>query len=255
MPAAQKTSGLILLLDTKVISKRDEGWAKPVNLFNLLKIPNQEDKLARYTDSVCKLCRLEGEKLFLKGDRCYSPKCSFERRSYPPGLHGRQVQFRRKESDYRMQLRAKQKARRLYGVYERQFRRYFRQAQAQKGLTGENLLSILESRLDNIVYRLGLASSRAQARQLVAHGHFDVNGRKTNIPSFLVSIDDVIAVRENSKKNTFFKEVAQNLDEGRVPEWLDLNSNALSARVVSTPTRDHIDATLDEQLIVEFYSR
>jgi len=211
--------------------------------------------LARYTDPVCKLCRQEGEKLFLKGDRCFSPKCSFERRSYPPGLHGRQAQFRRKESDYRMQLRAKQKARRVYGVYERQFRRYFRQAQTQKGLTGQNLLSILESRLDNVIYRLGLASSRAQARQLVIHGHFDVNGRKTNIPSFLVSPNDVIVVREGSKKSAFFKEAAQSLDEGRVPDWLNLDAKALSARVVSLPTRDHIDATLDEQLIVEYYSR
>lgn len=211
--------------------------------------------MARYTDPVCKLCRQEGEKLFLKGDRCFSPKCSFERRSYPPGLHGRQAQFRRKESDYRMQLRAKQKARRVYGVYERQFRRYFREAQSQKGLTGQNLLSILESRLDNVIYRLGLASSRTQARQIVLHGHFDVNGRKTNIPSFLVSPNDVIEVREASKKNTFFKEAAQGLDEGRVPDWLNLDAKALSARVVSLPTRDHIDATLDEQLIVEYYSR
>lgn len=211
--------------------------------------------MARYTDSVCKLCRREGEKLFLKGDRCFSPKCSFERRSYPPGLHGRQAQFRRKESDYRMQLRAKQKARRLYGVFERQFRRYFRQAQGQKGLTGENLLAILESRLDNVIYRLGFASSRSQARQLILHGHFDVNGRKTNIPSFLTSPDDVIVVRDNSKKNGHFKEIAQSLDEGRVPDWLELNANMLSARVVSPPTREHIDATLDEQLIVEFYSR
>jgi len=211
--------------------------------------------LARYTDSVCKLCRLEGEKLFLKGDRCFSQKCSFERRSYPPGLHGRQAQFRRKESDYRMQLRAKQKARRVYGVYERQFRRYFREAQSQKGLTGQNLLAILESRLDNVIYRLGMASSRSQARQMISHGHFDVNGRKTDVSSYLVSPNDVIAVRESSKKNIFFKEIAQNLDGSRVPDWLQLDAPALSARVVSTPTRDHIDATLDEQLIVEYYSR
>lgn len=211
--------------------------------------------MARYTDSVCKLCRREGEKLFLKGDRCFSPKCSFERRSYPPGLHGRQAQFRRKESDYRMQLRAKQKARRLYGVFERQFRRYFRQAQHQKGLTGQNLLTILESRLDNVIYRLGLASSRAQARQLISHGHFDVNGRKTNVPSFLVSPGDSIVVRDNSKQSAYFKELAKILDEGRVPDWLELNVKELAGRVVGTPTREHIDATLDEQLIVEFYSR
>ncbi len=211
--------------------------------------------MARYKDSVCKLCRREGEKLFLKGDRCFSPKCAIERRSYPPGQHGRQGQFRRKESDYGLQLREKQKARRLYGVFERQFRRYFRQAQRQKGLTGINLLIILESRLDNVVYRLGLASSRPQARQVISHGHFEVNGRKTNIPSFLVSAGDVIAVRENSKKTKFFKEVAKNLDGGRVPDWLSLDTKNLSGEVLSEPTRDHIDATLNEHLIVEYYSR
>ncbi len=210
--------------------------------------------MARYVDSVCKLCRREGEKLFLKGDRCFSPKCSFEKRSYPPGLHGRQAQFRRKVSDFRVQLRAKQKTRRVYGVFEKQFRRYFRQAQHQKGLTGVNLLVILESRLDNVVYRLGLASSRPQARQLIAHGHFDVNGRKTNIPSFLVNPGDVIVVRENSKKKPFFKEFAKNLDGGRVPEWLELDVDNVSGKVVSKPTRDQIDATLNEQLIVEYYS-
>ena len=211
--------------------------------------------MARYIDSVCKLCRREGEKLFLKGDRCFSPKCSFERRSYPPGQHGRQAQFRRKESDFRMQLRAKQKVRRVYGVFERQFRRYFRQAQHQKGLTGQNLLAILESRLDNVVYRLGMASSRAQARQLISHGHFDVNGRKTNIPSFLVSPGDTIIVRENSKKKIHFKELAKALDGGRVPEWLELDASKLAGQVVSMPSREHIDATLNEQLIVEYYSR
>ena len=211
--------------------------------------------MARYVDSVCKLCRREGEKLFLKGDRCFSPKCSFERRSYPPGLHGRQAQFRRKESDYRMQLRAKQKARRVYGVFERQFRRYFRQAQHQKGLTGQNLLTILESRLDNVIYRLGLAASRAQSRQLISHGHFDINGRKTNIPSYLVSPGDTIIVRDISKKKTHFKELAKNIDEGRVPEWLELDAKNLAGQVLSMPTHDQIDATLNEQLIVEYYSR
>jgi small subunit ribosomal protein S4 len=211
--------------------------------------------LARYVDSVCKLCRREGEKLFLKGDRCFSPKCAFERRSYPPGLHGRQGQFRRKESDYGMQLREKQKARRLYGVFERQFRRYFREAQRQKGLTGINLLILLERRLDNVIYRLGLASSRAQARQLISHGHFDINGRKTNIPSFLVSAGDVIVVRDKSKKTTHFKDLAQIVDASRVPDWLKLDVKNLSGEVVGEPTRDHIDVTLNEQLIVEFYSR
>ena len=212
--------------------------------------------MARYKDAVCKLCRREGEKLFLKGERCVSPKCAFERRPYPPGLHGKQSQFRRrKESDYALQLRAKQKARRVYGVMERQFRRYFHQAQTQKGLTGENLLSILETRMDNVVYRLGLASSRAQARQLITHGHFDVNGRKTNIPSFLVQPGDEIVVRERSRKNGYFKEAAQDMDTSRVPEWLDMDAKSLTARVVSIPAREHIDSTLDEQLIVEYYSR
>lgn len=211
--------------------------------------------MARYIDSVCKLCRREGEKLFLKGDRCFSPKCAVERRSYPPGAHGRQGQFRRKDSDYGMQLREKQKARRLYGVFERQFRRYFREAQRQKGLTGINLLILLESRLDNVIYRLGLASSRPQARQLVSHGHFEVNGQKTNISSFLVNEGDIISVRESSKKLDYFKQVAKDVDEGRVPNWLSLNAKELSGRVVSAPTREHIDVTLNEQLIVEFYSR
>lgn len=210
--------------------------------------------MARHIDSVCKLCRREGEKLFLKGDRCFSPKCSFEKRSYPPGMHGRQGQFRRKESDFKLQLREKQKVRRVYGVFERQFRRYFRQAQRQKGLTGVNLLIILESRLDNVIYRLGLAASRAQARQLISHGHFDVNGRKTNVASFQVSSGDTIVVRENSKKTGFFKEVISNLDEGRVPDWLSLDVKGLSGRVKNMPTREHIDVTLNEQLVVEYYS-
>jgi small subunit ribosomal protein S4 len=203
---------------------------------------------------VCKLCRREGEKLFLKGDRCFSPKCSFERRSYGPGLHGRQAQFRRKESDFKLQLREKQKVRRLYGIFERQFRRYFRQAQRQKGLTGVNLLTILETRLDNTIYRLGLATSRAQARQLILHGHFDVNGRKTNVPSFQVSSGDTITVRDKSKKLDFFKVVAENADGGRAPDWLSLDVKNLSGKVLSLPTREHIDVTLNEQLVVEYYS-
>jgi small subunit ribosomal protein S4 len=211
--------------------------------------------LARYIDSVCKLCRREGEKLFLKGDRCFSPKCAIERRGYPPGQHGRQAKFRRKESDFGLQLREKQKARRIYGVFERQFRRYFREALRRKGLTGINLLIILETRLDNVIYRLGFASSRAQARQLVSHGHFEVNGRKTNISSFLVSEGDVIAVRQNNKTNVYFKDMAGNMDEGRVPNWLSLDGKNLSAKVSNEPTREHIDVTLNEQLIVEHYSR
>ena len=211
--------------------------------------------MARYTDPVCRLCRREGEKLFLKGDRCFSPKCAFERRSYAPGMHGRQSQFRRKESDYSLQLRAKQKARRIYGIYENQFRRYFREAQRQKGLTGVNLLAMLESRLDNVVYRLGFAGSRSQARQIVQHSHFDVNGHKVNIPSYLVKPGDVIAISESSRSKPYFKEVAQVLDEGRVPAWLSLDLSSLTGKVVALPSRDDIDITLNEQLIVEYYSR
>lgn len=211
--------------------------------------------MARYTGSVCKLCRREGEKLFLKGERCFSPKCAFERRSYAPGAHGRQAQYRRKESDYALQLRAKQKARRVYGVYERQFRRYFREAQRRKGLTGVNLLALLETRLDNVVYRLGFASSRAQARQLVQHGHFDVNGRKTNIPSYLVKPGDVITIRDTSRGNAYFSGVSEVLDQGQVPAWLSLDLANFAGKVVDLPSRDDVDITLNEQLIVEFYSR
>jgi small subunit ribosomal protein S4 len=211
--------------------------------------------LARYAGPVCKLCRREGEKLFLKGERCFSPKCAFERRSYAPGQHGRQAQYRRKESDYALQLRAKQKARRVYGIQERQFRRYFREAQRVKGLTGVNLLVMLESRLDNVAYRLGFASSRAQARQLLLHGHLEVNGRKTNIPSYLVKPGDIIAVRENSRGKAYFKEVSQILDDDQVPSWLSLDSANLTGKMLELPSRDEIDISLNEQLIVEYYSR
>lgn len=211
--------------------------------------------MARYSKPVCKLCRREGEKLFLKGERCFSPKCSFERRSYPAGMHGKQAQFRRKESDYALQLRAKQKARRVYGVLERQFRRYFERAQRQPGLTGVNLLIMLERRLDNVVYRLGFADSRAQARQLVRHGHFTVNDAKVDIPSFLVKAGDKISVRESSRRTTYFKELAQRLDGTRTPGWLSLDAANLTGTVVSVPSRDDIDVTLNEQLIVEYYSR
>ena len=211
--------------------------------------------MARYNGPVCRLCRREGEKLFLKGERCFSPKCAFERRSYAPGMHGRQAQYRRKESDFALQLRAKQKARRLYGIYERQFRRYFREAQRQKGLTGVNLLISLESRLDNVVYRLGFSSSRAQARQIVLHGHFDVNGRKTNIPSYLVKPGDIIAVRDISRGKTYFKEVSQILDDSQVPAWLSLDLTNLTGKMVDLPSRDDIDVSINEQLIVEYYSR
>jgi len=211
--------------------------------------------LARYAGPVCKLCRREGEKLFLKGERCFSPKCAFERRSYAPGQHGRQAQYRRKESDYALQLRAKQKARRVYGVQERQFRRYFREAQRLKGLTGVNLLAMLESRLDNVAYRLGFAGSRAQARQLLLHGHLEVNGRKTNIPSYLVKPGDIIAVRENSRGKAYFKEVSQILDDDQIPSWLSLDPANLTGKMLDLPSRDEIDISLNEQLIVEYYSR
>jgi small subunit ribosomal protein S4 len=213
--------------------------------------------MARYTGPVCKLCRREGEKLFLKGERCLSPKCPFERdRGYPPGEHGRMAQFRRRrQSDYLRQLREKQKARRIYGVLERQFRRYFREAERRPGLTGENLLILLESRLDNVVYRLGFADSRAQARQLVQHGHFVVNGRRTNIPSYIVRPQDRIAVRDVSRGLTYFKARADQLDESAVLPWLNLDSKTMAARVLNLPARDDIDTSLNEQLIVEYYSR
>lgn len=212
--------------------------------------------MARYTDAVCKLCRREGQKLFLKGDRCLGPKCAIDNRSYPPGIHGKKATFRRKQSDFGMQLREKQKARRVYGVMEKQFRRYFQEASRRKGLTGVVLLSILESRLDNAVYRLGFADSRAQARQLVRHGHFDVNGRKTDIPSYLVRPGDVISVRSSSRSKTYFKDRTQIM-QGNVsaPAWLNLNLAEMSGSVVSEPSREDVEIPLNEQLIVEYYSR
>jgi small subunit ribosomal protein S4 len=202
------------------------------------------------------LCRREGEKLFLKGARCLSPKCALERREYPPGQHGRGARFRRRRaSDYSHQLREKQKARRVYGVLERQFRRYYSLAQRRPGLTGANLLIALESRLDNVIYRLGFAESRAQARQLVSHGHFDLNGRRTNIPSALVRPGDTLSVRKESRRKPYFKAAEQLLDDGRVPRWLSLDVAGLSGQVLQLPAREDIDASLKEQLIVEYYSR
>ncbi|UCC77400.1 MAG: 30S ribosomal protein S4 [Anaerolineales bacterium] len=211
--------------------------------------------MARYTGSKCKLCRREGEKLFLKGDRCYSPKCAFERRSYAPGMHGRRASYRRKTSDYGLQLREKQKARRMYGVLERQFRRYFGEAVKHGGLTGANLLSMLERRLDNVVYRLGFASSRDQARQLVLHGHFEVNGTRARTPSMLVKSDDVITIRERSRGLTYFKDLSGALDHVTPPEWLSLDVENLQGQVSSLPSREQIDVPIQEHLIVEFYSR
>jgi small subunit ribosomal protein S4 len=212
--------------------------------------------MAKYRGPVCKLCRREGEKLFLKGERCFTPKCSFERRGYPPGQHGKGAQFRRRrDSDYNRQLRAKQKARRIYGIFERQFRRYYEEALGRRGLTGLNLLQILESRLDNVVFRLGYAESRAKARLLVTHGHFAVNGRRTDVPSMLVSQGDVVAVRDGSRKRTYFKDLAALAEDRNVPTWLSRDLKGLSGTVIRLPERSEIDSSLHEQLIVEYYSR
>jgi len=211
--------------------------------------------MARYIESVCKLCRREGEKLYLKGERCFSPKCAVEKRSYPPGQHGPQRQFRRKASDYAMQLREKQKARRIYGVFEKQFRRYFRDAERRRGLTGTNLLVSLEIRLDNVVYRLGLADSRAQARQIVRHGHIQVNGTRTDIPSYLVNPGDSVTVATDSRNSVYFQNISENLGSRQMPGWLAMDANGLVGRVLSLPSREDIDVSLEEQLIVEYYSR
>lgn len=211
--------------------------------------------MARYTDPVCRLCRREGMKLFLKGERCYSPKCAVEKRNYAPGMHGKKGSFKHKESEYALQLREKQKVRRIYGVQERQFRRYFRSAQRVKGMTGVTLLITLERRLDNVVLRMGLADSRAQARQLVLHGHFTLNGHNHNVPSYLVQLGDVIEVREASRSNGYFKDLAARLGQRSVPEWLQFDEQSMACRVVAMPTRQAVDLPLNEQLIVEYYSR
>jgi small subunit ribosomal protein S4 len=212
--------------------------------------------MAKYRGPVCKLCRREGEKLFLKGERCFTPKCAFERRGYAPGQHGKSSQFRRRrDSDYNRQLRAKQKARRVYGILERQFHRYYEVSLKRRGLTGLNLLQILESRLDNVVFRMGYADSRAQARLLVTHGHFSVNGRRTDVPSMLVSVNDVVSVRDGSRKRAYFKELADFAEKKNVPAWLERDLKALSGKILRLPERSEIDGNLNEQLIVEYYSR
>jgi small subunit ribosomal protein S4 len=211
--------------------------------------------MGRYTGPVCRLCRREERKLFLKGERCFSPKCAMERRAFAPGQHGSSRQWRRKESDYAMQLREKQRARRTYGVLERQFRRYFLEAERRPGLTGGNLLSILETRLDNVVYRMGLADSRAQARQLVQHGHLLVNGRPMNIPSGLVRPGDEIAISGRAAQQTYFKDRTDAVQAHHAPEWLQVDAQKMSAKVLELPSREQIDVSLDEQLIVEYYSR
>ena len=208
--------------------------------------------MARYTGAVCKLCRREGQKLFLKGERCYSGKCSIDIRNYAPGQHG---QGRKKTSEYGLQLRAKQRARRFYGVNESQFHHYFEIAERKTGITGDNLLRILESRLDNIVYRSGFASSRAEARQLVGHGHFEVNGHRVDIASYLVKGGDVITICQKSKSLDKIKAVIEANSSRPVPQWLTVDRDNAETKVIALPNRDQIDAPVEEQLIVEFYSK
>ena len=208
--------------------------------------------MARYTDEQCRICRREGQKLFLKGSRCYSDKCSISRRNYAPGQHG---QKRAKLSEYGTQLREKQKTKSYYGVGEKQFRGYFEMASNKKGVTGENLLQILESRLDNVVYRLGFGASRAQARQLVNHGQFEVNGGKVDIPSYLVKAGDVISVRESKKENGAIKANIEVNSARPVPAWLELNNETLSGKVVRLASREDVDIPIEEHLIVELYSK
>ena len=208
--------------------------------------------MARYTGAVCRQCRREGQKLFLKGERCYSEKCSFTVRSYAPGQHG---QGRKKSSEYGLQLRAKQRARRFYGVAEHQFRHYFEMAVKKQGVTGTNLLRILESRLDNVVYRAGYASSRAEARQLVGHGHFEVNGHRVDIASYLLKAGDIIAVCEKARGTEKMKAVVEANSAKPVPEWLDVNRDAYEVKVVNLPEREQIEAPVEEHLIVELYSK
>lgn len=208
--------------------------------------------MARYKESACRLCRREGAKLYLKGDRCYSEKCGFSRKGYPPGMHG---QKRQKVSEYGLQLREKQKARRVYGVLETQFRRYFKEADRRKGVTGEILLQILESRLDNVVYRMGFSRSRAEARQLVRHGHFMVNGRKVDIPSYLTRLGDEIAVREGRRGKGIFKELAAGGTTQEAMPWLEVEREQMKGRIVRLPAREELDIPIVEHLIVEHYSR
>ncbi|MCC6619098.1 MAG: 30S ribosomal protein S4 [Chloroflexi bacterium] len=208
--------------------------------------------MARYTDAVCRICRREGLKLFLKGSRCYSRKCAFERRSSPPGMN---TMRRRKVSEYGLQLREKQKVRKSYSVLERQFRNYFAKADARKGVTGENLLRMLEMRLDNVVFRMGFATSRSQARQLVTHGHFAVNGRPTNVPSFATKVGDRIEVRESRRGREYFKSAAEVIRAAQVPEWVSVDPAKLSGTVLAEPAREQMPLEFNEQLVVEYYSR
>jgi small subunit ribosomal protein S4 len=208
--------------------------------------------MARYVDSVCRQCRREGMKLYLKGERCYTDKCAIERRNYPPGQHG---QARTKFSEYSIQLREKQKLRRIYGVLERQFRRYFASAERGKGVTGEALLVLLERRLDNIVYRMGFANSRAEGRQLVKHGHCQVNGRKVDIPSAMVKPGDVVTVREKSRSSIRITEALEASQRRGIPDWLDVDRQTFTGKVKALPQRSDLTVPINEKLIVELYSK
>lgn len=208
--------------------------------------------MAKYTDSKCRLCRREGAKLFLKGERCFKPTCAFERRPVAPGQHG---MARKKISEYGLQLREKQKCKRIYGVLEGQFRTYFEKADKMKGITGENMLSLLERRLDNVIFRMGVGSSRSQARQLVTHGHFTVNGKTVNIASYCVKVGDVIAVKENKKDNKYFAEI-KTMKVGSMPKWLEFDPETLTGKILANPTREDVaDVTIKENMIVELYSK
>ena len=209
--------------------------------------------MARYTGPVCKLCRREGMKLLLKGSRCLSDKCAVNRRPKPPGQHGDKRP--RKPTEYGLQLREKQKMRKVYGILERQFRKHFEEAARRTGPTGDILLQVLEMRLDNVIYRLGFGDSRPQSRQLVRHGHFNVNGRKTDIPSYICKAGDVITVVDSSRNKEYFKLIGEQLAKQRTQEWLSLDARQLSARIISVPARDQIDTQVEVQLIVEYYSR
>ncbi len=208
--------------------------------------------MARYTGAVCKLCRREGKKLFLKGERCYTGKCALERRSYAPGQHG---QSRKKPTEYGLQLRAKQQAKRYYGIPEKQFYKYFLMAERKQGVTGENLLQICESRLDNVVYLLGWANSRAEARQLVNHGHYKVNGKRVSIPSYLIKAGDEVAIADKSKESEKIKATVAAMGSKPVPQWLDRNDDTLTSKVLALPTREQIEVPVEEHLIVELYSK
>ena len=208
--------------------------------------------MARYTGPACRLCRREGKKLFLKGDRCLTGKCSIDRRPTAPGQHGA---ARKKEGEYGMQLREKQRAKRYYGVQEKQFKSYFLKADRAEGVTGENLLTLLERRFDNVIYRMGFAASHKEARQLVLHGHFTLNGKKVNIPSLIVKAGDVIAVKESSRSSEKFKALAESAATHHAPKWLEVKADAFTAKVTALPAREDVDFDFNEQLIVELYSK